>query len=616
MRTAILFFALILVFLTPILAAQLVINPTTTLQAQTSNNTATAASFVTQTNGNIGGANVSKEDLHTLLYPGTTASIYAHVVTWFGAGSSHMNVGYSSTDPAQVRRQVEDMISRGIDGVVVDWYGPGNAIDEGTMLLMREAELHPGFTFFIMVDKGAIKWNSCSGCTPQQALIAQLQYIAQTYYPSPAYARRNGRPLVTNFDLDLNFTLDWSAITAAAPGNPLFIFQHAKGFTHPFSGGSYAWVMPATSDLGMSYLNDFYTAGLAVPAETGIGGVYKGFDDTLASWGANRIMSQQCGQTWLKTFDKINSMYNASTPLSAVQLVTWNDYEEGTEIESGIDNCVSLSGAMSGNLLTWKISGNENTIVRYVVYISLDGQSLMPLAQLAPGAQALDICSFNPPAGSYQLYVQAVAKPTLTNRISPAVSFNAQCATVAPGPGPAPAPAPTPAPSLSLALAPSSLSVAAGQSASSVLNLTAQSLPSGSSVSFSCSGLPAGAACQFAPANVTASTGASTSTLTISTSLRAGMAPSSSRRAPLYATWFLSLGAVGLVLGGGRRGRRLLQSALLAAVMAVLPSCGGPVKTQSQSQPAVSTSAATYSIVVTATSGSVQASTLATLTIR
>jgi len=35
---------------------------------------------------------------------------------------------------------------------------------------MAEAENHPGFTFAIMVDQGAIKWDSCTGCTPQQAL--------------------------------------------------------------------------------------------------------------------------------------------------------------------------------------------------------------------------------------------------------------------------------------------------------------------------------------------------------------------------------------------------------------------------------------------------------------
>jgi hypothetical protein len=182
------FFTALLLLVTPsfISATVTYVVPTTTLAAQTSNNTSAANSFTTQTNGNLGAGNVSKVAVPSLLYSGTTTKVYAHLLLWFGQ-SNHMNVGYSSTDPAQVHLQVEDMISRGINGVVIDWYGPNNAIDQATKLVMAEAETHPGFTFAIMVDAGAIEWNSCAGCSPQQALISQLQYIEQTYFPSPAY---------------------------------------------------------------------------------------------------------------------------------------------------------------------------------------------------------------------------------------------------------------------------------------------------------------------------------------------------------------------------------------------------------------------------------------------
>jgi hypothetical protein len=158
--------------------------PTTTLAAQTSNNTSAANSFTNQSNGNKGAGNVSKVDVHSLLYSGATTKVYAHLLLWFGE-SKHMNIGYSSTDPVQIHNQITDMISRGIDGVVIDWYGPNNDIDQATQLVMAEAETHPGFTFAIMIDQGALEWDSCSGCTPQQALISQLQYIEKTYFPSP-----------------------------------------------------------------------------------------------------------------------------------------------------------------------------------------------------------------------------------------------------------------------------------------------------------------------------------------------------------------------------------------------------------------------------------------------
>src|SRR5262249_1791492 len=156
------------------LGQSLTIRPTTTLAAQTSNNTSAAVSFADQSNGNNGAGNVSKADVHKLLYAGARTKVYAHLVLWFGQ-SNHMNIGYSSTDPAQVKRQIDDMVSRGIEGVMMVWYGPNNAIDTAATLVMREAEKHKGFTFALMVDHGAILWNSCDGCNPQQALTAQLQ---------------------------------------------------------------------------------------------------------------------------------------------------------------------------------------------------------------------------------------------------------------------------------------------------------------------------------------------------------------------------------------------------------------------------------------------------------
>src|ERR1041385_492069 len=182
-------------------ASNLVIKPTTTLAQQTSNNTGAADSFKTQVNGNTAAGNVSKLDIHSLLYPGNHTKIYAHFMGWFGT-KSHMNVGYDSTSSVQVARQVQDMISRGIDGVIIDWYGKGTNSDYATLALMKQAEAHPGFTFAIMVDKGAISSHSCSGCTPQQALVKHLQYIEQTYFGSPAYLRIQGRAVGTNFDVD------------------------------------------------------------------------------------------------------------------------------------------------------------------------------------------------------------------------------------------------------------------------------------------------------------------------------------------------------------------------------------------------------------------------------
>src|SRR6266496_567789 len=418
--------AVLLLCVTSVCAAGSYVKPTTSLADQTANNTSAAKSFAKQSNGNAGVGNVSKVDVHSLLYPGATTKVYAHLMVWFG-GSSHMNVGYNSADAGQVHNQITDMISRGIEGVIIDWYGPNNTKDDATKLVMAEAESHPGFTFAIMIDTGAIKWDSCSGCSPQDALISQMQYLEQTYFSSPAYMKQDGRPVVTNFDIDLSYTIDWNAVSAAVSTPPVFLFQHNSGFTHVLSGGSYSWVMPTNTDYGMAYLKSFYHAGMPFATEETVGAAYKGFNDSLASWGSNRIMGQQCGQTWLQTFSEANGLYNSGKQLSALQLVTWNDYEEGTEIESGISNCVTLSASVSDNSLQWTVKGDESTIDHYIAYISSNGQDLMRLGDVNAGVHSANMCSYSVPNGSYTLFVQAIGKPSMSNHMSRGVNFTSTC---------------------------------------------------------------------------------------------------------------------------------------------------------------------------------------------
>src|SRR5262245_18495465 len=219
--------------------AALPISPTTTLTAETTNNTSAADSFVSQTNGNNTATNISKRASRELLYPGATTKIYAHLMPWFGP-SNHMNVGYESVDPVQVRRQVQDMMSGGIDGAIVDWYGPlSTHHNTATLYVMQEAERYSGFEFAVMEDVGAVK----STLDPQQKLIDDLNYANSTYASSPAYMRRNGRPVIFFFGLETFPTpINWDAVRAAVAGNPLFIFRNSGSFTKPQTGGGFAWL--------------------------------------------------------------------------------------------------------------------------------------------------------------------------------------------------------------------------------------------------------------------------------------------------------------------------------------------------------------------------------------
>jgi hypothetical protein len=572
--------------------------PTTTLATQTANNTSAANSFATQTNGNAGAGNVSKVDVHSLLYPGSATKVYAHLMLWFGQ-SNHMNVGYSSTDAKQVHLQIVDMISRGIDGVIIDWYGPNNSIDDATKLVMAEAETHPGFTFAIMVDQGAIEWDSCSGCSPQQALINQLQYIEQTYFPSGAYMREQGRPVVTNFNIDLSYKVDWTAVNAALSSQPVFLFQNNDGFGHVLSNGSYSWVMPTTTDYGMSYLTSFYEAGIPLSGDTTVGASYKGFNDSLAAWGAGRIMGQQCGQTWLHTFSEINGLYNSGKQLAALQLVTWNDYEEGTEIESGINNCFTLSASVSGNALQWTVKGDETTIDHYVAYISGDGQNLMPLGSIPVGSKSTNLCSYGMLDGSYVLYVQAVGKPSISNQISGSVKFSANCSGGSGGGA-----------TLSFGSNPSTVTIQAGGSGQLTVTATPNSGSFNSPIALSCTGLPKTLGCTFAPASFTPGGKAVNSVLTISDS-----SSSHHQSRGIFATFILGFGVAGFSLIGTARRKRLLP--VFGSIVLALGMIGGCTSCGASGANTVSSSSGSqYTLTINGSSGSTKLSTTVTVTVQ
>ncbi|HZU32345.1 MAG TPA: PKD domain-containing protein, partial [Candidatus Angelobacter sp.] len=400
---------------------------TTTLTAETTNNTSAANTFAAQTNGNLGAANISKVPIRNLLYAGSTAKIYVHFVPWFGFGD-HMNVGYTSSDVAQVQKQVNDMVSRGFDGAVIDWYGRGESsahflsYDHASQAFMQQAALHPGFTFAIMHDAGALKTCAATvGCDVTATLIADLNYVNVTYAGSPAYLHYAGRPVIYFFGHEA-YNIDWARVAAGVAGNPMFIFRNGSGFTKADTSGAFSWVEPelasVTDPMSMNYMDGYYRAALANATKFSTGSAYKGFNDTLAAWGSNRIVDQQCGQTWLKTLADAGKYYSSAKQMLGIQMVTWNDYEEGTEIESGVDNCVTVSASVAGTTVSWSITGQMNTVDHFSVYASQDGQNLMWLADEPTTVSSLNIAQFGLPAGNYTMFVKATGQPSMTNKMS------------------------------------------------------------------------------------------------------------------------------------------------------------------------------------------------------
>jgi len=392
-------------------------------QAPLKPNSSAASGFAGHANGNAPAGEVSKLPVRALLYPGATTKIYARLMPFFvrGGGEGHIDVGYSSNDRAQLARQLDDMISRGVDGAILDWYGPRKKHHEQVASLLREESEKRNFEFALTLDTGAVK--ECLKATSKsetECVIDDMDYAADHYFSSPAYMRRQGRPVMFFFGLETH-AIDWQRVKQQAEGHPLLIFRNSGAFDKAEADGGFAWIGGSNEPRnGMAYLTRFYRKGVASGKPIIVGAAYKGFDDSLASWGKGKRVSQDCGQTWLNTFAEVNSAFSERRQLPMLQLLTWNDYEEGTELESGIDDCVQLSVSQTKAGIKWEIGGgNQNAIDHFEVVVSGAGRAAETFSMKRNERQAkLDL-----PPGEYTIYVKAVGVPFVQNRTSPPIRF-------------------------------------------------------------------------------------------------------------------------------------------------------------------------------------------------
>ena len=403
------------------------IKPTTTLVAETGNNTSAANSFLGWSNGDIAPTNISKVSIKTLV-PWFGGKLLAHYMPWWGA-SGHKSNGQSSHDPAQAERIVEDMISRGFDGVMVSESNSSSWDQQGALALFAAIENHSGFYFIAGENKGAL--DSASNKTAK--LIADMQFDDQHYFNSPNYLRWNGRPVVVFFDSAANISgVDWAAAKAGSVqyGNPLWIFRNSSGFGYTASDGAFAWIGSASGSdpYGLSYLKGFYSEAMSHTSDLAVGSAWRGFNDSMASWGKGKVISGHCGQTWLASMALATTTFESSShQIPFLKVNTWNDYEEGTEVETGVDNCGSVSASLSGAALSFApkftADGSEKTVDHYTVFISTDGQNLAHLTDLPVGSRVLNVGSFNLASGTYYLYVKMIGKPMITNHMSGRVTY-------------------------------------------------------------------------------------------------------------------------------------------------------------------------------------------------
>jgi len=160
---------------------------------------------------------------------------------------------------------------------------------------------------------------------------------------------------------------------------------------------------------------------------------------------------------------------------------------------------------------------------------------------------------------------------------------------------------------------PTSATIKAGSSASYTLNVSSVGGVFSNPVTLSCSGAPASGACSLSSATVTPGANGTSVTLTVSTTAKSAATVDQNR--PVFAFWMQlpGFGIFGfLVVGSKLKGKRFVQAAgvLLVGVLLLMTACAGGTGVVSQTKPV------TYTINVTATSGTLQHTLPVTLTVQ
>jgi hypothetical protein len=282
---------------------------------------------------------------HTLLQngqaPALSPKLLAVYMPWFG-DHTHIDVGYSSQDPAVLRKQIQQARHMGISAFVVDWYGESNPYSDHNFGLMQQAASESHFQVALLYNEAEDADMQATDAAIASFDKAYKDYIGPTSKYRGAYLTYDGRPLI--FVFPKSGHVDWNRVSEHCKSweaAPLLIYKDEPpgNFANDFAG-SYAWVQPGSggwapdgSNWGERYLESFYKTMDKHPDKIAVGGAWPGFDDSAAKWGLNRHIQSSCGKTFDATLTLYQKYYDGSKPLPFMLIETWNDYEEGTAIE-------------------------------------------------------------------------------------------------------------------------------------------------------------------------------------------------------------------------------------------------------------------------------------------
>lgn len=256
------------------------------------------------------------------------------------AAHYHPRLGvYDSSDPHVIECHLLQMKLAGIDGVIVDWYGISKHADYPQIHVAAEAIFRGtaryGLKFAVCFEDRTIKRLVDSGelasADVPKHLAETLIWLDENWFSAPNYVRVGLQPLLLNFGpIYVTDPATWQAAFSEIKNPPrFFALNHLWKATN--ADGGFTWVYPAvweaapSAPIILKRLRAEYTRESKDPFET-IVSAFPGFNDRYTNGYPD--ISHRNGETLRETLEAA-----MAGPWPIVQLVTWNDFGEGTMIE-------------------------------------------------------------------------------------------------------------------------------------------------------------------------------------------------------------------------------------------------------------------------------------------
>jgi len=284
-----------------------------------------------------------------------------------------------------------------IDGMIIDWYGkditPADApaIDSvtGRIFDLADSLRNSGIEFelAIMYEEQVLK------DLPKEEQIkklkADLEYIINIHGSRESYLKYAEKPVIfyfqqkneSNEGIISPGTLD---STLNLLSNPILIYKDPEPAYLSVIDGCYCWVKGEPwkedgSDWGYKYVNWFYKHVNSLSAsysnlKLSIGGVWAGFDDIRVGINfqceGRRWIDRKNGEIYKKCWQEIfdyesNPAFNF--PVNWVQIITWNDWNEGSEIEPGLEYGYQYIQATKDKVREFKSNSPPDTSINILI---------------------------------------------------------------------------------------------------------------------------------------------------------------------------------------------------------------------------------------------------------